>query len=132
MKYVGVIVYVSHFISLRFGSQRGLYVYGPVKQYLHILNNFVVPNFKISSILSLKMMVLNINGRCKMAQQTLKVDSTLIYVHITLRLRSMWYPHWFNIDFSTLIHRINSTLKQLWLWVYSKNSFVLISWCLKN
>ena len=39
------------------------------------------------------------------SQQTLNVDSTLIYVEITSRCRSAWYPRWFNDDLSTLIHR---------------------------
>ena len=38
-------------------------------------------------------------------QQTINVDSTLINVEITSRLRSTWYPRWFKVDFSTLIHR---------------------------
>ena len=64
--------------------------------------------------------------------QTLNVDSTLIYVEITSWRRSTWYPHWFNVDLSTLIHQQSSTLKQRWFWVDSKNNFVLISWRLKN
>ena len=56
-------------------------------------------------------------------QQTLNVDSTLIYVEITSRRRSTWYPRWFNVDLSTLIHRSNSTLKQRWFWVDSKTQF---------
>ena len=39
------------------------------------------------------------------------VDSTLIYVEIMSRRRSMWYTRWFNVDLSKLIHRYNSTLK---------------------
>ena len=56
-------------------------------------------------------------------QQTLNVDSTLIYVEIMSRRRSTWYPRWFNVDLSTLIHRSNSTLKQRWFWVDSKTQF---------
>ena len=41
----------------------------------------------------------------KHSQQTLNVDSTLIYVEITSRRRLTWYPRWFNVDLSTLIHR---------------------------
>ena len=48
------------------------------------------------------------------SQQTLNVDSTLIYVEITSRHRSMWYPRWFNVDLSTLIRRHISTLKRRW------------------
>ena len=65
-------------------------------------------------------------------QQTINVDSTLINVEITSRLRSTWYPRWFKVDFSTLIHRQNSTLKQRRFCVDSKNNFVLISWYLKK
>ena len=39
------------------------------------------------------------------------------------RRRSTWYPRWFNVDFSMLIHRSNSTLKQRWFWVDSKTQF---------
>ena len=38
------------------------------------------------------------------SQQTLNVDSTLIYVEMTLRRRSTWYPRWFNVNLSTLTH----------------------------
>ena len=56
-------------------------------------------------------------------KQRLNVDSTFIYVEITSRRRSTWYPRWFNVDLSTLIHRSNSTLKQRWFWVDSKTQF---------
>ena len=51
---------------------------------------------------------LNVNKeiiRLTTTQQTLNVDSTLIYVEIMSRRRSTWYPRWFNVDLSTLIHR---------------------------
>ena len=54
------------------------------------------------------------------SQQTLNVDSTLIYVEMTSRRWSTWYPRWFNVDLSTLIHRSNSTLKQRWFWLTLK------------
>ena len=44
-------------------------------------------------------------GMTKVTQQTLNVDSTLIYVEITSRRQSTWYPRWFNVNLSTLIHR---------------------------
>ena len=59
----------------------------------------------------------------KHIQQTLNVDSTLIHVEITSQRWSTWYPHWFNVDLSTLIRRLNSTLKQRWFWVDSKTQF---------
>ena len=68
----------------------------------------------------------------KVSQQTPNVVSTLVYVEITSRLWSTWYPRIFNVDLSMLVHWSNSTLKQRWFWVDSKNNFVLISWCLKS
>ena len=46
-----------------------------------------------------------LGGVTKVTQQTLNVGSTLIYVEITSRRRSTWYPRWFNVNLSTLVHR---------------------------
>ena len=54
------------------------------------------------------------------------------YTEKTSRRCSTRYTLWFNDNLSTLIHRLNSRLKQRWSWVEPKNSFALISWCLKK
>ena len=65
--------------------------------------------FKNSASIEKKILPVTVKEFCqwllKNPQQTLNVDSTLIYVKITSRRRSTWYPRWFNIDLSTLIRR---------------------------
>ena len=66
------------------------------------------------------------------SQQTRNVDSRLIYVDITSRRRSRWYPRWFNVIYQRWF------LDQIQCWnnvdfgLILKHNFVFISWNLKN
>ena len=66
------------------------------------LTGLPIPESVFNEVIGLKS---EISLKTRLSQQTLNIDSTLIYVEITSRLRSTWYPRWFNVDLATLIRR---------------------------